>query len=541
MCFPALFAAPAGFSAGRKRRIDGAGLSAREYERNFVAKVPAAISFGNGRAYNSPKTVRSARIARAFTARICRSVPRKNRSFRGDQPHPDFAERAYAVLTTLRSKWGNSDYSRLFNFRDDASTGRSMLLLNTLFSCVANIFITGTFYTGFLTANGIDIVRVGIINFIPYIAWIFSPLSPKLLSRFKRRRALLIFNHVFFYANIILATTIMPIFVTDHAMRTVWFGIFLFIGHSSNALIGSGTMAWHINFLPDGEDRNVYFSFLNLSSALAGTGAAIAASVLADSLAGSPRQAEVIVALRIASFVLFLVDGLLLYLVPREFPYKAPKKQIAVRDIVTVPLHSRKFLLTALIGMAWNVICNLNGSTWSYYILNTVGMSYTYTYIGSVVCALGSVFLLHWWRGLINRHSWFRMLFVTVLVTGLLEFPIAFTTKYTLWVFVVVSVLQGFNSVGTNLVFANMFYVNLPKDDTDVSISFWNFTMNLSVLAGSVLGTWFLSATEGHGAWTLFGLPFYGSQFLVWLKCASYLGLCWYIWKVAPGIQPDGG
>lgn len=439
---------------------------------------------------------------------------------------------------TMPFKRKDSDYFRLFNLRDDYSKGRSMLLLNTLFSCIGNIFITGTFYTGFLTANGIDIVRVGIINFIPYIAWIFSPLSPKLLSRFRRRRGLLIFNHVFFYANIILATTVMPAFVRDSTMRTVWFGVFLFIGHSSNALIGSGTMAWHINFLPDDEDRNVYFSFLNLTSSLVGTAAAIAASVLADSLAGSPRQAEVLVALRIVAFLLFLLDGLLLYLVPREFPYKTPKKQVTARDIVTTPLHSRKFLLTACIGMAWNVICNLNSSTWSYYILNTVGMSYTYTYIGSVVCALGSVFLLHWWRSLINRRSWFRMLFLTVLVTGLLEFPISFTTKRTLWVYVVVSVLQGFNSVGTNLVFANLFYVNLPKDDTDVYISFWNFTMNISVLVGSVLGTWFLSALE-NGAWTLLGLPFYGSQFLVWIKCASYLVLCWYIRRATPGILPD--
>lgn len=415
-----------------------------------------------------------------------------------------------------------------------------MLLLNTFFSCIANIFITGTFYTGFLTENGIDIVRVGIITFIPYFAWVFSLISPKILRHFKKRRGLLLFNHIFFYVCIVLATTIMPMFVKDPGARTVWFGIFLFIGHTSNALVGSGATAWHMKFLPHGKDRNVYFSITNLVSNFMGTAAAIGASILTDSLAGSPNQGKVIIILRLVSFGLFIISGVMLFLVPKEYPYELSQQRYKLRDVFVTPIQSHKFILTALIAIIWNFVGNFNASTWSYYILNTVGIKYSLTYLCSIACAIGSIFMLGWWRSLVSRYSWFKVLLLTVFVTALLEIPISFTTQHTIWIFILVSILQGINLVGAQLVFANMFYINLPKADTDVFITFWNFAINIFVLFGSMFGTWFLSLLEKNGGtWKLFGLPFYGSQFLVWIKAICYLALCVYIWKVTPHIQPD--
>ena len=317
-----------------------------------------------------------------------------------------------------------SDFGRTFHFQDALATGRSMLLANTFLASIANIFVTGVFYTGFLTVSGIDIVRVGM----------FSLVSPILLSRFKKRANLLLFNHIFYYVCVVLATTVMPMLVSDYGQRTFWFAFFLFIGNVSNALIGSGTAAWHINFLPPGEVRNIYFSYSNMISSFVGTLVAIGSSLLADSLAGSPRQGQVITILRFVAFGLFVISGLMLYLVPKEFPYHQAEKKITVLDIVKTPCRSRKFLLTTIILMLWNGITTLNGSTWIYYVLNTVGIKYFYMFITSIVCALSNVFLLRYWRRAIHHYTWFTMLFVVVLLTGLMEFFIGFSTSQTIWV-----------------------------------------------------------------------------------------------------------
>lgn len=442
-------------------------------------------------------------------------------------------------MISLKERFQYSDFYRIFNFKNELSTGRCMLLTNTIITSIANIYITGVFYTGFLTVNGIDIVRVGIIAFIPYIAWSLSIFSPVILSKFKHRRALQLFNHIFYYVCVVLATTLMPMFVSDYTKRTFWFALFLFLGNISNALFCSGVTAWHMNFLPDGHDRNIFFSYSNLISSATGTFVAITSSIIIDSLKDLQKQNQLINILRFIAVGLFIADGLLLYLVPHEFPYLIPKEKIKVSNIIIIPIHAKKFILTALIIISWNFISNVNANTWNYYVLNTVGVGYTYMYIGSVVNAVGGIFLLRYWRKAIIRYSSFTVLFVTIFITGLLELLIAFSTNQTHWVYVIVSILQGLNSIGTNLVFANLFYINLPKENTDVFISFWNFAANISVLAGSILGTWFISLTEQHGRWILFGLPFYGSQFLVWIKFILFMGVCVYLKLVARQIKPD--
>ena len=438
----------------------------------------------------------------------------------------------------MRDRFRYSEFYRIFNFGDPLCAGRSSLLLNTVLASFGNIFITGVFYTGFLSVNGIDIVRVGIITFIPYIAWGFSLFTPLIFRKIKRRRGLLLFNHLFYYLCVLLATTVMPLLVQGSAQRTLWFAVFLFAGNVSNALLGSGAFAWQVHFIPDGEDRNAYFSYTNLIGSLVSTVFAVGSSLLADSLAGSSQQAHIIMVLRFVAMGVFVLNGLQLYLLPQELPYHTQGAP-TIREIFTTPFKSRKFLLTAWVAILWNAIANLNGNTWPYYVINTVGLGYTYMYIGTVVYTIGNIFLMRYWRRAISRYSWFSVLFFTVFFEGITELLIGFSTRQTVWVYVAVSILQGIDSVGLNLVFANLVYINLPRGNNDSCVTFWNLVCNLAVLVGSVLGTGFLSLVEPHAPYTLLGLPFYGSQFLVWIKFAGVMLMCAYMAWAIPRMQPD--
>jgi hypothetical protein len=265
---------------------------------------------------------------------------------------------------------------------------------------------------------------------------------------------------------------------------------------------------------------------------------AIGSSLLFDSLKGSPQQAQIIMVLRFIAMGVFVINGLQLYLIPQEFPYH--KEGLStIREIFTTPFKSRKFLLTAWIAILWNMIANVNGSTWPYYVINTVGLGYTYTYIGTVIYTVGNIFLMKYWRRAINRYSWFSVLVFAVFIEGITELMIGFSTRRTVWVYVAVSILQGIDAVGLNLVFANLVYINLPRGNNDSCVTFWNLVCNLAVLAGSMLGTGFLSLVEPHGPYSFIGLPFYGSQFLVWIKFASIMLMCVYMRWAIPRMQPD--
>ena len=65
-------------------------------------------------------------------------------------------------------------FTEIYSTKDDEAKGRLITLGSNLAASFYNVFITGIFYTGFLTMYGIDITGAGIISFIPYIASLFS-------------------------------------------------------------------------------------------------------------------------------------------------------------------------------------------------------------------------------------------------------------------------------------------------------------------------------------------------------------------------------
>ena len=122
---------------------------------------------------------------------------------------------------------------------------------------------------------------------------------------------------------------------------------------------------------------------------------------------------------------------------------------------------------------------------------------------------------------------------------AVVEVLYSFTTSSTLWWYVIVSVYCGLYSAGLNLVYANLFYINLPKGDQDVYYLFWNFGANILAFCGATFGTFFLSICQQFEPVSIFGLPFYGSQFLPWVRFVLTSLMCVYIWKITPLTQPD--
>ena len=121
---------------------------------------------------------------------------------------------------SLAARFRNSDFHRVFNMQSEVNKGRTLTFVNTAMANIANAVVTGALYTAFLAENGIDIVRVGIISFIPYISWMLSIFSPTILSHFRFRQKLLLLNDWIYYGTIVLGTTIMPLFVKDPTART---------------------------------------------------------------------------------------------------------------------------------------------------------------------------------------------------------------------------------------------------------------------------------------------------------------------------------
>ena len=144
----------------------------------------------------------------------------------------------------------------VYNVKDERGRGRLCMLLSAVMAGLVGQLSGGLFYTSFLLQYGMDKSRIGILTFVPYLACLFSILSPWVLEHFKKRKWLLVAGK--FTANLIniVGITILPTLVTDPNARLIWFVALILVASCINQLFASGFTAWNANFLPDSVIRS---------------------------------------------------------------------------------------------------------------------------------------------------------------------------------------------------------------------------------------------------------------------------------------------
>ncbi|MBQ7049774.1 MAG: hypothetical protein IJN87_04005, partial [Firmicutes bacterium] len=266
--------------------------------------------------------------------------------------------------------------SDIYNLKDNDAKGRLISLGSSLMTSFYNVFITGIFYTGFLSMYDISIEGAGIISYIPLIASCSSLFSSIILEKIKKRKKILVASKIYFYAMYILATTLMPQFITDPTARLWAFGIILFLAYAVYALFSPGFTPWFYTFYPnDNERRTRYITYNQIFSSIMSSAVMLLSAVITDALKGSPAQDTIILVMRYLAFVLVLID-VFMQAQAIEYPYP-PSPQIKFRQIFTLPFQYKKFLYCLLMMFAWNFIANLNNGLWAYHLLNHFDFSYT--------------------------------------------------------------------------------------------------------------------------------------------------------------------
>ena len=415
------------------------------------------------------------------------------------------------------------DFSDIFNLRDDEAKGRTINLVSTLLTALFNVFITGIFYTGYLTMYGMSITDSGILTFIPYIACLFSVFSPKVLSKFKRRRFILLITHVYFYFMYIIATNIMPQFVTDTRQRMIWFSVILFLAYSVDALFSPGRTTWFYHFFPeDTERRTHYLTMLQLFSAVMSSLTLIVSSLIADAVAGSEYQDMLILSLRYVAFGLVIVD-----IVLRSFAkdYEETREtSLKIKEIFTLPFKYKKFICCMMFMFFWNYLANLNNGLWSYHQLNHLGLSYTLITSQSVLYPLFFLALSGVWRKILRRYSWIKTFGIACLLLVPMEFLYFIMKPGQVGMFLVIMVTQNMVNVGLNLSYANVLYMNLPEENSTAHISFYQVGVYLFAFLSLITGT-AISAATGDETAVIWGMEMYSVQLTCFAKTVLLTGL----------------
>ena len=407
-------------------------------------------------------------------------------------------------------------HSSLFNLQDERSRGRCVMLASSIICAINTWLTTDIFYTSFLMIYGIDLVNIGIIAFIPYIASCFGIFSPSLLERFPKRRWVLVGGRLLYYTLNILGITLVPVIVKDPGLRVACFASTIFLANLVNALIGSGFSIWHLNFIPE-HIRADFFLKQSTISGFIGIGISLISGVVADALSASPYADTIIILFRYVAYGLALIEVVMLSL-PKEYPYPRSHDRPRLKDIVTMPLSSRPFMLTMLVIVLHTFFTNVPSSFVNYYLLNNVGVQYTYIYAINMAYPFMLLLLQPVARRLISRFGWFKVLAVSMLVHAPSWMAYACVTGGNyLWLFTATRLFQHVVGVCLNTSYSNIAYVNLPPKDQTNYFSFYLLATNLSAFLGMMLGTG-LVALIGDRAPVLLGMPFTSVQLLLLIQ-----------------------
>ena len=436
----------------------------------------------------------------------------------------------------LRSGGIATQLRGLYGWREERRHGRTVVLLDALLVAVFDVFITGIFYTGFLSMYDIDLVGVGVITFIPHIASCFFVFSPMVLERIKRRKWILVASKVFFYAMYIIATNLMPLVVTDPHARVVWFAVIVFVAYAVYRIFSAGFTPWFYNFFPeDQRQRAAFISYNQIISSVCSSVAMLVGGLIVT--AAGAAQNRVILYFRYFAFVLVLVD-VAFQATAKEYPYPVRAEKVRLKEVFTLSLKYKKFMACMVLMFVWNYISNLNNGLWGYYLLNTVKFPYSTITLANALYPLSLLLFTHWWRGVLARQSWIRTFAIGVLLFVPTEIYFFFLSPVTKWMYFPGVIFQHFLSVGLNLSYANIFYMNLPAENATTHTCFQSVFCSVCAFLGLMTGT-LLCRWVGDYTWYIGSIPITAVQYTTILRAITLSALGIVLMKRWRVFTPD--
>ncbi len=442
------------------------------------------------------------------------------------------------VITIIKNRILHSKFLNFFNFKREDSKGLSCMLISNMINSLITHLTSGLFYTGFLVGYGINAVNIGIVTFVPFLANMMVVFAPYILEKFKRKKAVLTFCKVMYYTISILAFTIVPEVISSEWGRLVAMVVLNFISRVFSVIALSGHNAWHAGFLEGNEDKKTYFfTTSQFISALFSGVTLLVSGVITDALQSTPHQLTIIIILRYIAYIIAIVDVVVLAL-PKELPQKT-KSKTKISDIVLVPLKHKKFMLTMIIVFCWQFSYNLYLTFFDVYLLNDVGVSYSFYNLIIALYPLFFVLFSRFWQNTIHKINTVNSYFWAMVIYLPTMFAYALVTKQNyLWLMLITRLIQHFIGVGQNVCFANLQFINMPQDNRVCYTSFYQLIFNLSAFLGLLAGTAFMNSCK-EAVFSIGFLSLSAAQLLLIFSAFIVLIMVVYMFTVRDKISPE--
>ena len=460
-------------------------------------------------------------------------TPPDGRSGKGAERR--FVMRFKHFFRDLALNWRVQD---LLDTKTPHGRGRIVLISAGTLSIFSSTLSAGTFYSGFLLANGIEIVNIGIIGMAPLLANFFTLFAPLILEKIPKRKWLLVGGRIIFHLLNIGAVTLLPYIGGSTASKVTLVVVFAFTANFINVLSSVGFSVWHMAFLEE-RLRKEYYAFTLIYNGVIQTVCLLISGLAADRLSAAGDNLSGLILMRNIALVIALAEALL-YAIPKEFPYPKSAGKLSLVKMLTNPFRQKKFIFTMAIVALWNFSANISASPATVYLLDNVGVSYLFINAMTSLNVVMMIIAMPFWKKVLSKYSWFNT-FTFAEITYVIHMVLfaCITSSNYRFVYPLDTIFIYASCVGVSLTAGNFAYINTPAEDQSNYISFYICTANVAAFLGQMSGTVFLGLTEGLSIPLGGGSEICNIQMLFLLQAAVYGGVFVAVRKIIPIVSPE--
>ena len=419
---------------------------------------------------------------------------------------------------------------KVFDITDLYGRGRVRILISLVFDNIVSQLVTGIFYTSLLLHYGMDKSQLGILAVLPTFTFFVNIFIPLIMERFPKRKPILISSKVIQAFLSYVGVAVLPIVVEDQQMRLIGISILLFISSLLNQVVVSSWSVWNANYLQNDVIEDFYFVANPILNIIAQSTAVII-SIIADSFADTPNEIQLLTMIRCAAFGIIVLDAVL-WIFQKEFPYENSVDKIKISNVFTLPLKNKAFMMVMVIIFLHNFACNLPNATLNAYLLDDVKISYTLITSINAVYLVFFVFFTQAWKKIIRKFNRYGAYGIAIVMLALTYFLYAFVTAESIWLYVVLRLIQHIANVSLAVLPSSIFYESLPTTDRTYYVSFNQMICTLACAMGLMIDT-ILAGVWGDGAIEILGFPIYSTQITLF-ACALlllFLGRLLFKWS----------
>lgn len=392
---------------------------------------------------------------------------------------------------------------------------RSIICSGLAYNIVFNI-LNGSYLAGFCLTIGASANQVNAIVIVLSVCNLVQIISPLFMARLRRRKPLLIALRGTAHAVNILVIPALALAGIPGNVLLPLVTVLLGMAQCLLAFVSPGIQVWHIGCIPP-EKQLGHFSFFTVMNCITVYVGLFLWGLVTDGLSGWLGKGIALPLVRMSMLLLAAIDIFFLTRI-HEYPPEESRRQSVWKFFAQMGRCIRESpAYCKIIGVAsaWNLVANIPSQYYNTYLLENLGLSYTFLNSVTLFNVVVVLALTPVWKRFVQWKGVRGCLFWSVLLFAPHAVGYAFTTAETVFLYPISVIYNLIFAAGINLGFSLVPYLNLPEKNRTIYMAVYNTSCALSALLGVLFGRLVFTLLEAAGTVRLFGAEVTPAQILV--------------------------